>query len=386
MNNIFYYTHILFKGSTLLKRLAMICGLLLILKTAQTQSAVVRLPSPAGKFNVGTEVFHWIDHTRIDTLNGHNGYREVLVQIWYPAQEISNNKSPYIIHLDTSFGHALYQFYQSIQTNSNRKIAVAKGKFPVIIFSTGRAAGAYGYTSIAENMAANGYIFVGVNSPGSSQTFFQSGYVQPLQRWSPPSAAIYASYEAVDNFFSEAMHIIPQDMLFVEEKLVSLNQSRMFKNRLDLNASGMMGHSLGALAATEACYLSARCKSVLALEASQSKNVREGKMAKPIGFVVSEEDLAYDTARLYTKMILKNLKAPFYFYTVANAGHNTFSDIPFTRKAMGSGMFNYKIDVLKGIYLTRQIALDFFEKTLRKKDSSLYRISEKYSEVKLRIY
>ena len=129
-----------------------VCFLLTIISRAQNN---IDLPKPGGEYSVGTSTFVLSDQTRPDSLSG-GTIRKLLVQIWYPANvQASDKRSHYIFNLDTVFGKTLYDLYESIQTNSYENAIPQKGKYPVILFCTGRAVGAYAYSTLAEELASH---------------------------------------------------------------------------------------------------------------------------------------------------------------------------------------------------------------------------------------
>ena len=59
---------------------------------------VFTLPNPNGPHEVGTELFHWVDSTRLEwfTDENPNDVREIIVQVWYPAfKNAEINPEPY---------------------------------------------------------------------------------------------------------------------------------------------------------------------------------------------------------------------------------------------------------------------------------------------------
>lgn len=345
----------------------------------------IELPKPAGQYTVGTKLFHWVDTKRKETLYENAGNREILVQIWYPAEgEKGKSKSIYAENLDTArTGTQLYNLYSSVITNSYKDLPVLKRdiSFPVIFFSTGRAMASFVYTVIAEELASQGYVFVAINSPGSSQVFFENRYVQPLQRWVPP-VSIYVASDSMDKFFSEPIDILSQDILFCIDKVKALNKANSFFDKsLDMKNIGMMGHSLGGLAASEACRKYKKSKALLLIEATQSAAVRKNGIKNPVGFVISELSLSFDKANIYTE-ILNNLKDQFYFIKLKDAGHNSFTDYMLVRK----GLFNYAMLPERGIDLAKKLISGFFDLTLKQKGTSFDNVKINFNEVDIKVY
>jgi hypothetical protein len=54
---------------------------------------VLKILEPKGEFKVGTQTFHFIDESREETYTeDKNDKRELMVQVWYPAQNISEKQ------------------------------------------------------------------------------------------------------------------------------------------------------------------------------------------------------------------------------------------------------------------------------------------------------
>jgi hypothetical protein len=57
---------------------------------------VPTLPTPSGPYHVGTEVFHWTDTSRHETLGpDRSQYRQVVAQAWYPTDATQGRMAPY---------------------------------------------------------------------------------------------------------------------------------------------------------------------------------------------------------------------------------------------------------------------------------------------------
>ena len=60
---------------------------------------VFNFPEPTGELKVSTQVLHFIDSSREETFGTtETGKRELMVQVWYPAQAGSGKYAPFIPH------------------------------------------------------------------------------------------------------------------------------------------------------------------------------------------------------------------------------------------------------------------------------------------------
>ena len=58
---------------------------------------VNKMEPPSGKFNVGTQIFHWTDESRDEWFSDDpTDKRELMVQVWYPSKLTSSQIDPWI--------------------------------------------------------------------------------------------------------------------------------------------------------------------------------------------------------------------------------------------------------------------------------------------------
>ncbi|CAM4342481.1 hypothetical protein FHS16_002542 [Paenibacillus endophyticus] len=58
---------------------------------------VFKLPKPTGEFKVGTQTFHLVDTKREEIFEeARDGKRELMVQVWYPAQAGTGKHAPFM--------------------------------------------------------------------------------------------------------------------------------------------------------------------------------------------------------------------------------------------------------------------------------------------------
>ncbi|MFZ0061972.1 MAG: hypothetical protein WAL47_08030 [Pyrinomonadaceae bacterium] len=125
------------------------------------------LPTPTGSYRVGRASFHRIDTSRPEPFTEDpSDHREVLFQIWYPAEPAGGTVAPYVDSLpdDEVFRYAFVGIEPLMKTRSHAftrvKVSGAKKRYPVIIFSHGLGRVAAHYTAFLENLASHGYIVV----------------------------------------------------------------------------------------------------------------------------------------------------------------------------------------------------------------------------------
>ncbi len=247
--------------------------LLLVSFLMATLVPIARLPSPHGKYPVGTTTFHLVDGHRQEIYSRDvRAKRELMVQVWYPGEQsiavrqtpvpympASNSLAPYL-------ANPLFSIVAShlhlITTHSYASLPIAhdSGKFPVLIFSHGLMGGRIQNTVLCEELASHGYVVVGIDHTyDCSFAIFPQATVltQLVQPWQ-------ADLPKIDEV---GLTVRVADVEFVRDELARLDRSdALFKGRLDLERSGVFGHSFGGQTAIMVCATDKRFKAGLSLD------------------------------------------------------------------------------------------------------------------------
>jgi len=214
---------------------------------------------PKGKYNIGTQVYFWIDSSRGEVYTTDpTDYRELMVQIWYPAEGGENyQRAPHVTFpkksissiaktagLPASFGN------HGTQLVSNSVFGLSpiqNEKFPLILFSHGDGGLLTQNTSQVEELVSNGYIVIACNHTyNASITFDKDGNPIPYKQnvsWNE-QAQYHKKY-----YTNLLINYRYQDLDFLLQTLKqnNLNDGSVnpFKNNIDFENVGAMGHSMG---------------------------------------------------------------------------------------------------------------------------------------------
>src|SRR5688572_10345885 len=348
----------------------------------QTASAAeIVLPTPTGSSRVGRASFHRIDTSRLELFTEDpSDHREVLFQIWYPAEPAGGTVAPYVDSLpdDEVFRYSFVGIERLMKTRSHAfngvKVSGARKRYPVIIFSHGLNRVSAHYTAILENLASHGYIVVGVDSP-----FFSSALKLPdgriIKNESQRNQRQGARVE-------EAV-IQAQDLIFVLNELERLNKNDAdigLAGRFDLRRIGVFGHSRGGFTALHACFVDSRFRACLNLDgypltpAVMANGIRQPYMhieeiAPWLQNPPTDEELrranqrreeanrqAQEVERQRAQTFSK-MSFGVYVVTVKGAVHNSFSDMPIIVPERYS---NLKINAARVLTITNAYILAFF--------------------------
>jgi pimeloyl-ACP methyl ester carboxylesterase len=192
--------------------------------------------------------------------------REIMVQVWYPAQLPVKASSaaayfPDVELLTTAYSDSRRATLASVRSHAfaDARIALTQKPFPVVVLSPGASTSTFYYSSMIEELVSHGYIVAGINHPYESV-----GVVFPDKR-----VAEYDEDQVKDvlPFLRQRIEVRAADASFVVEQLTKLNTtSSVFRGRIDLTRIGIFGHSRGGLAAAMACQHDRRFKACLNMD------------------------------------------------------------------------------------------------------------------------
>jgi len=238
---------------------------------------VFTLPNPGGSYSVGTETFHWVDSSRMEwfTAENPNDVREIIVQIWYPANFKSGLKpEPYLDFIDLRSktlagagdipeffpGHLNY-----IYTNSYKNIPIIQSDqlMPVVIFSHGITGTRHLHQAMYEFLVSRGFIVVALDhSFDANLTIFPDGRLADYR------SDITGHTDSV-NVRTMQMNTRVADISFILNQLDKIQsgkiESQIF-TKIDLERVAVGGHSYGGSTATVVSQWDSRIKACFVLD------------------------------------------------------------------------------------------------------------------------
>ena len=302
------------------------------------------LIEPSGEYPIGTTMLYFQDRSRDEIYSKDpEDVRELNVQIWYPGSASDDaDFAPYMTHLELS-GPAFARFLRlpSFVLNHVRLIdthaileaplAGEGSPFPVLIFSHGWGGTRTQSTYLMEELASHGYIVVALDHTyGALVTVFPDEHVV-LQK-----SDILQRDGSEEDFSTSANGLIrvwAGDARFILDQLEAMNRGDLespFEGRLDLDHVGIFGHSTGGGNAVQVCWLDARCKAGLALDAwlePVSLEALDEGLDQPFMFLWSE-DWGSDENKGRFQSLYKELQGDAYQLEIEGTRHYDFSDLP----------------------------------------------------------
>ena len=366
---------------------------------------VFKFEKPTGPYAVGTASRYWIDFSRReDHSRGTLNPRELMVQIWYPAEHSRGLlTAPYHPNIDylteelsRVFGipRLMLSNFHYVMSNSliGAKISTSRQKFPILFFSHAFNGHRFQNTFQVEELASHGYVVVGID-----HSYVSVGTVFPDGRLVPAHRLDHFTEDGLRPFLNEWV----ADARFVLDQLSKINvvnPKDMFTNRLDLTKVGYFGHSFGGAAAAQTLSIDSRFKAGISMDGYPFGNAHSQGVKQPFLQLqsdrslreVSDEELAFMNMTRQELQIsvaewnrrIQRICSNGYIMRLKRTGHYDFSDCPLWTPLASWLGFTGKISPKRVHSIINVYTLAFFDKYLQGLDSSLlHGSSPEYPEV-----
>jgi len=356
------------------------------------------LPEPTGPYPVGTSILYFKDPARIeDAAPAAGSARELLVQLWYPAQPSLHRFARYREPRETN---ALSSYQSVILTNSRQDapIAIAGAPFPVIIFNHAWQGRRTNDTFLSEELASHGYIVAGIDHTyNASQVAFPDGRVVRGVASNEIDAPETSTAEHVRAIWDKELVKWVADQRVVLDRLAQMNRSAgtQWFGRLDTNNAGALGHSFGGAAATAVCAADPRVHASVNMDGWFFGAIRARGPNQPLLVITTvtaqggetpdpnaKVGAALDAADFAdVKTSLRNFGG--YLLSVKGAEHEDFTDQPLISPLR---MLSHRgaLPARRIHEIARTYVLAFFDKTLRREDPAVFHSrSGPYTEASL---
>lgn len=279
-----------------LRWLAFVCILLMCLSLLFSYLLpMFRLPTPTGKYAVGTRLLYLVDPSRDAMgLNTSTGKRELMVQVWYPAQPNGEARAIYRRWQETT----RVSSYQSVlRTDSywNAQIAEDGAPHPLLLFNPAWTGQRTQSTFLMQELASHGFIVASIDHTYySGRVAFPDGRVIDASLAPDLGNLAHVTVEEELALGAKYTRIEAEDDIFVLDQLQALNQQRgsVGYKRLDLTRVGALGHSIGGAAAAEACYMDPRIRAAVNMDGWMFGQSLTQGLAKPFMLIFEKGDKA----------------------------------------------------------------------------------------------
>jgi predicted dienelactone hydrolase len=365
--------------------------------------------------------YHWLESRHEVFSSDLNAHRELMVQVWYPANgNSSSTRAPYVDDanaLSPALARVLhlpgftFDYWRYVTTNAAPSVPIATNKpsYPVLIFLTGLNGFRQSNTFQIQELVSHGYIVAAIDQPyAAASVVFPDGHqitgwtkdrMQPLieQSLSPVENAPTLNGQVLKK------GIIPyfgQDVSFTLDQLTELNRNDtngILTGRLDLQRVGAFGVSLGAMIVAEASHRDPRIKASLMMDAAIPADVVQAGLLQPSMWITrpassmrlerqrsggwSEVDIAQTLSTMQASFN-KSLPRDGYYVQVPGMFHINFTDSPYWSPLLPLLGLVGPIDAQRGFDIVNSYSLAFFDRYLEGSRSALLDgSSNQYPEV-----
>lgn len=275
---------------------------------------VIDLPKPSGSYLVGTMLLDFVEPSRSNVFTGEVSDERIALQIWYPAT--ASEEYPRAFWMDRTTAKLLASSMalpdilgqlSLVKTNSflNTPLSDKQERYPVIVFSGGLGSIMSQNTVQMEELASHGYVVCAVSHPGddyasvfsdgtlvasdgllakAQQTETEKAYEETLKLIpDTQSPEFQKTFLKQFDRITEAIHVWSGDLIAAADYLEKLNldDSTMWKGRLDMEKLGVFGHSFGGAAAGEACLRDSRFKAFANLDGTPFGDTSHNLLSQP---------------------------------------------------------------------------------------------------------
>jgi len=307
---------------------------------------VFSFPPLTGPYAVGTTTRYLVDPNRRETHAGApKGNRELMIQLWYPAQVKPREK--FADYVEPRMAGRRNAQLALVKTRSllDAPVLQRDRAFPVVLFSPAIGGSRYQNTFQMEELASHGFVVVGMDHPYSSANVVF-----------PDGRRVRIAIEFLDlsslEKLRESTRLLEQDLAvrvadaaFVADTLTQWNRTDpagRFTGRLNTEAFGIIGHSYGGAVAAALCRQDSRFVAGMNLDGWMFGDAEELGIERPFFFVLDDEpaptlaDLnSFDPARrtLFERIkegldaVDHSLRAHGgYFLALSGAAHFSYTD------------------------------------------------------------
>ncbi|NYF90022.1 hypothetical protein RBB79_10650 [Tunturiibacter empetritectus] len=246
------------------------------------------LPKPTGPYPVGTRILYLKDSSRTEDKAEKPGTaRELVVQLWYPADPSNNHLAAYERRSETI---PLTSYRSVLWTNSREDAPVATqgGPFHVLLFNHGWAGRRTLNTFLTEDLASHGYVVASIDHTYNASRVELPGdrIVDDTDGSSLLDTNLHSVSEITETWNKELSKWVA-DEVFVLNTLQSdnLDQASPWYGRLDTHRAGALGHSFGGAAAVQMCSVDARIQSAINMDGWTFGDLRQRAANQPTMFL-----------------------------------------------------------------------------------------------------
>ncbi|GAB2961400.1 alpha/beta hydrolase family protein [Nonomuraea fastidiosa] len=292
-------------------------------------SAPAELPAPTGGHPVGSTVLHLKDASRPDPWNLDAEARELKVTLWYPAERGDGRRAPYMTRKEAELllkGRRIAgvpaDLLSGTRTHAIENARPAGRRLPLVVLSPGFTNPVSTLTSLAEDLAARGYVVAGIDHAYESHaTTLADGRI---------AECLACDSDTDPGFGTGVVAGRAADVSFVLDRLPTAWKGG---ERIDRSRIAMVGQSIGGASALAAMAKDSRVRAGIDMDGTTYARIPKG-FSRPFMFLGSPQHASggRDTSWDRDWKLLGGWKR---WLVVTGAEHASFTDAPLLGDALG---------------------------------------------------
>ena len=362
-----------------------VCSLFLLSGCSFMASRIIPLndiKEPTGLYNVGTQIFEWIDEDRDEWFTEQEGdKRKLVVQVWYPSLDKGEKADPWVDYSPHRIEAIIDEYkiprfiarsIDRINTNSYFDLSPAKDDyFPIIIFSHGFEGWRSQNTTQIQELVSHGYVVFSVDHTHDALiTIFEDGtFVKSAKKYCKG-----CDPEEFYKVFNPQINTRIEDVRFVIDQIEKMQKNKIESDIfsiMDTDKIGVFGHSFGGGTSLAVTILDERIKSCISLDGWYTPvhpDIYSRGLTRPfllLGQIEWDKKINYEI--LDNILSLENEVS--YKLSLNGAEHYDFTDSPHLSNLTSKFNLSSELESKEILEVTNTTVLGFFDSHLKLKSS-----------------
>ncbi|NUT38435.1 MAG: alpha/beta hydrolase [Thermoactinospora sp.] len=338
------------------------------------------LPAPTGGSAVGSTVLFLDDTSRPDPWEPQAEGRRLRVTLWYPAASAEGERAPYMSAKESELllkggrvtTGAPYDILSKTKTNAV-KDAEPEGErrgLPLVVLSPGWTKPVATLTSLAEELASQGYVVAGIDHTYETYaTTLADGSV---------AECVACDFDTDFGFQSRVVQSRASDVSFVLDQLTGTAWKG--SELIDPARIAMVGQSLGGGSAVAAMLKDPRVRAGINMDGTTYARIPKTGLPRPFMFLGNPQHVPGGRDTSWDRD-WKRLTGWKRWLTFTGGEHQSFTDTMLMGGALGVKQTS-TLGAERAVELTRAYVTAFLDRHLRgRSETLLERESPEYPEV-----